>query len=116
MHICANGKAWSVKLRLVRAKATLKLLLLLLLGTRHQIIEWVHTLRPLRLVGLHSHGHASSHAHSHSHVHLIHLACHGLETALTHHRLEPARHLLLLLSRLLLVLLIHQGTERVLSR
>jgi len=105
----------SVKLWLVRAEATLKLLLLLLLGSAHQIIERVHTLRPLRLVGLHSHGHVSSHAHAHSHVHLIHLAGHGLEAALAHHRLETSLHLLLLLLLCrLLVLLVHEGAEGVL--
>ena len=107
----------SVKLWLVRAEATLKLRLLLLLGSANQIIERVHTLRPLRLVGLHSHGHVSSHAHAHSHVHLIHLAGHGLEAALAHHRLETSLHLLLLLLLCrLLVLLVHESAEGVLPR
>ena len=114
--------AWlcSVPLRLLRSESALKLLLLLLLRTTHQIIERVHALRPLRLVSLHAHAHVtlhthvSLHSHTHAHVHLIHLSSHRLEASLTHHRLETSLILLLLLSGLL-VLLIHESTERILS-
>ena len=107
----------SVPLRLLRSESALKLLLLLLLGTTHQIIERVHALRPLRLVSLHAHSsHVPLHLHAHTThahvhlVHLIHLTCHRLEC----HGLETSLVLLLLLGGLL-VLLIHEGTERILS-
>ena len=111
-----------IGLLLLSVEAALKLwLLLLLLGSAHQVIEGVHS-GGSRLIGLHAHLHLlhlhllvdlAHHLLAHHGSHRVHSTGHGLESA--SHGLEAALSWLLLLGGLLL-LLAHQCAERVLSR